>query len=151
MSLESCLCHSWAVHLDLVRVAAGTHIHLQGTGASAGSQPAQRTGRGFLTHRRWARRVVPPPLEIIWWPLKHKQISLVAQTVKCLPTMLETRDRSLGREDLWRRKWQPTPVLLPGKSHGQRNLVGYSPWGCKELDMTERLSFPFLFQTQATI
>ena len=39
----------------------------------------------------------------------------------------------------WRRKWQPTPVLLPGESHGQRSLVGYSPWGCKELDMTERL------------
>ena len=34
----------------------------------------------------------------------------------------------------WRRKWQPTPVLLPGKSHGQRSLVGYSPWGHKELD-----------------
>ena len=29
----------------------------------------------------------------------------------------------------WRRKWQPTPVFLPGKSHGQRGLVGYSPWG----------------------
>ena len=39
---------------------------------------------------------------------------------------------------LWRRKWQPTPVLLPGKSHGQRSMVGYSPWGCKELDTTER-------------
>jgi len=38
---------------------------------------------------------------------------------------------------LWRRKWQPTPVFLPGKSHGQRSLVGYSPGGCKELDMTE--------------
>ena len=34
----------------------------------------------------------------------------------------------------WRREWQPTPVLLPGKSHGWRSLVGYSPWGCKELD-----------------
>ena len=39
----------------------------------------------------------------------------------------------------WRRKWQFTPVLLPGKSHGQRSLVGYSPWGCKESDTTERL------------
>ena len=37
----------------------------------------------------------------------------------------------------WRRKWQPTPVLLPGKSHGDRSLVGYSPWGRKESDMTE--------------
>ena len=38
----------------------------------------------------------------------------------------------------WRRKWQPTPVFLPRKSHGQRSLVGYSPWCCKESDMTER-------------
>ena len=37
----------------------------------------------------------------------------------------------------WRRKWQPTPVLLPGKFHGLRSLVGYSPWGCKESDTTE--------------
>ena len=36
----------------------------------------------------------------------------------------------------WRRKWQPTPVFLLGKSHGQRSLVGYSPWGHKELDMS---------------
>ena len=43
----------------------------------------------------------------------------------------------------WRRKWQPTPVLLSGKSHGWRSLVGYSPWGRKELDTTERLQFQF--------
>ena len=35
-----------------------------------------------------------------------------------------------------RRKWQPTPVFSPGKFHGQGSLVGYSPWGCKELDIT---------------
>ena len=40
-------------------------------------------------------------------------------------------------------KWHPTPVLLPGKSHGRRSLVGYSPWGCEESDTTERLYFPF--------
>ena len=39
----------------------------------------------------------------------------------------------------WRRQWQPTPVLLPGKSHGQRSLVGCSPWGHEESDTTERL------------
>ena len=42
-----------------------------------------------------------------------------------------------------RRQWQPTPVLLPGKSQGQRSLVGCSPWGPEELDMTERLHFHF--------
>ena len=41
----------------------------------------------------------------------------------------------------WRRKWHPTPVFLPGKSHGQRSLVGYSPWGHKESDTTEWLHF----------
>ena len=43
----------------------------------------------------------------------------------------------------WRRKWQPTPVFLPGEFHGWRGLVGCSPWGCKEADMTEQLHFHF--------
>ena len=43
----------------------------------------------------------------------------------------------------WRRQWHPTPVLLPGKSHGQRSLVGCSPWGRTESDTTERLHFHF--------
>ena len=43
----------------------------------------------------------------------------------------------------WRRQGQPTPVFLPGESHGQRSLVGYSPRGRKESDMTERLHFHF--------
>ena len=54
--------------------------------------------------------------------------------VKNLP--VNSRDASLipglGRSP-WRRKWQLTPVFLPGKSHGQRSLVGYSPWGCKRV------------------
>ena len=44
----------------------------------------------------------------------------------------------------WRRKWQPTPVLLPRKFHGWRSLVGYSPWGRKESDTTEELYFTSL-------
>ena len=43
----------------------------------------------------------------------------------------------------WRRKWQTTPVFLPGKFHGQRSLIGYSPWGHKESDTTEWLHFLF--------
>ena len=43
----------------------------------------------------------------------------------------------------WRRQWQPTPVLLPGKSHGWRSLIGCSPWGHKESDTTEQLYFHF--------
>ena len=55
--------------------------------------------------------------------------------------MQEMWVRSLGREDPLEMEMESTPVLLPGKAHGQRSLVGYSPWGHKELDMTERLHF----------
>jgi len=57
----------------------------------------------------------------------------------------------------WRRKWQPTLVFLPGKSHGQRGLVGYSPWGRKEPDMAQWLNNNsvhddgFDFQTQSVL
>ena len=71
--------------------------------------------------------------------------SLVAQMVKHLPTMRETQVRSLSREYPWRRKWQPTPVFLPGKSHGLRILVGYSPWGCKESDTTKQLHLSLIY------
>ena len=53
--------------------------------------------------------------------------------------MWETRVQSLGQEDPLEKEWQPTPVFLPGKSHGPRSLAGYSPWGHKESDMTEQL------------
>ena len=69
--------------------------------------------------------------------------SLVAQTVKRLSAMQETWVRSLGWEDPLEKEWQPTPVFLPGKSHGRRSLVGYRPWGRKESDTTERLHFHF--------
>ena len=54
--------------------------------------------------------------------------------------MQETWVQSLVRMIPWKGKWQPTPVFLPGTSHGQRSLAGYSPWGHKESDMTDRLT-----------
>ena len=57
--------------------------------------------------------------------------------------MQESWVRSLGQEDPWRREWLPTPVFLPGEFHGQRSLAVYSPWGCKELDVSEQLTFTF--------
>ena len=57
--------------------------------------------------------------------------SVVARTVKNLPVMQETRF------DPWRREWLPTRVFLPREFHGQWSLVCNSPWGRKELDMTE--------------
>ena len=64
-------------------------------------------------------------------------LSLVAQMVKRLSAMLETQVRCLDWEDPPEKEMESTPVLLPGKSHGQRSLVGYSPWGHKESDTTE--------------
>ena len=61
---------------------------------------------------------------------------LMAQMVKNLPVRQETQVRSLGWIDPCRRKWHPTAVFLPGESHGQRNLVGYSPWGHKEIRLS---------------
>ena len=52
------------------------------------------------------------------------------------------------RKILWRRKWQPTPVSLPGKCHGQRSLEGYSPWGRKESDTNEQLTLLFVILGQ---
>ena len=58
--------------------------------------------------------------------------------VKNLPTnAVDMGSVSGSGRFLWRRKWQPTPVFLPGEALGQRSLAGYSPWGCKELDTTE--------------
>ena len=60
--------------------------------------------------------------------------------VKNFPVKEETQEtqvQSSGQEDPWSRKWQPTSVFLPGKSHRQRILMGWSPWGRKESDKTE--------------
>ena len=62
--------------------------------------------------------------------IAHKA-SLIAQSVKNLPAMQETPVWFQGQEDPWRRKWQSIPVFLPGESHEQRSLAGYSPWGRK--------------------
>ena len=67
----------------------------------------------------------------------YQGASLVAQRLKRLPGMWETRVRSLGREDPLEKEMAPTPVFLPGESHGQGSLVGYSSWVRKESDRTE--------------
>ena len=68
--------------------------------------------------------------------------SLVAQTVKNLPAMQEPGFNPWVEKIPWRRAWQPTPVFLPGESHRQRSLVGYSSWGHKESNTTERPRTP---------
>ena len=73
-----------------------------------------------------------------------KQAAQVALVVKAHPPVQETQEtpaQSLGGEDPWGRKWQPTPAFLPGEPHGRRSLVGWSPWGCKELGTTEATEY----------
>ena len=65
----------------------------------------------------------------------------VAQMVRNLPAMHETGFNPWVMKISWRKAWQPTPVFLPGESHGQRSLAGYSPSGCTESDMTKQLTF----------
>ena len=67
--------------------------------------------------------------------------SLVAQLVHL--QYRRPRFNSWVRKIPWRRDRLPTPVFWPGEFHEQRNLAGYSPWGCKELDITEWLSLHF--------
>ena len=73
------------------------------------------------------------------FPLSPKLV-ITQQTIQF---KLCTRDYITTMYNYRRRQWQPTPVFLPGKSHGQRSLVGCSPWGCKESDTTEWLHFHF--------
>ena len=77
--------------------------------------------------------------EGIGYPLQYSWASLVAQMVKNLPAMWEIWVGSLGWEDPLEKGWQPTPAFLPGEFSWTEE-PGYSPWGCKESDMTERLS-----------
>ena len=83
--------------------------------------------------------------DLFKWTSSYSGASLVAQSVKNLPAVHGTQVQSLGWKISWRRKWQTTPVSLPGKPHGQRSLVGCSPWGCEELGRTERLTFSLSF------
>ena len=75
-------------------------------------------------------------VEYVWGFERH----IIVSTKKCLKELEENyNSKHFGQ----RRQWHPTPVLLLGKSHGWRNLVGCSPWGHTELDTTEWLHFHF--------
>ena len=64
----------------------------------------------------------------------------MAQMVKNLSATWETQFNPWVGKIPWRREWQPTPLSLPGKSHGQRSLAGYISWDRKESDMTDHLT-----------
>ena len=117
-----CVCFPKASLLDL-QMAKFFHISLYG-----------HSSVGICVGTSLLKRI---PLILNW-------ASLVVQMVKNLPAMQETWVQSLGWEDPLEKERQPTPLSLPEKSHGQRSLVGCSPWGLKESGMSERLKLTFL-------
>ena len=72
----------------------------------------------------------------LFWAALSRGLSGKESACQCRRCWRQQFDPWIGKIP-WRRKWQPTPVFLPEKFHGQRNLVGYIPWICKELDTTE--------------
>ena len=72
--------------------------------------------------------------------VRLREASFMAQRVENVPEVQETRVQPLSGAGPWRKEWLPTLVFLSGEFHGQRSLVGYRSWGCKELDMTEEIT-----------
>ena len=123
---------------------AGWHYWLDGRGSEW--TLGVGGGQGGLTCcDSWGCKESDTTERLNWTELSSA--SLMAQTVKRLPTMRGARVLipGLGRFP-WRRKWQPTPVFLPGESHGWRSLVGYSPWGRTVWDylVTEQQQFLYM-------
>ena len=110
----------------------------------AGQEATVRTGHGVtdwfkLQKGVWQGCILSPCLLNVY-------AGCVMQNARWMNHKLEARlpeEISTTSDMMWRRQWHPTPVLLPGKSHGWKSLVGYSPWGHKESDTTERLHFHF--------
>ena len=95
--------------------------------------------------------VVLLQFNLFFYNLKKKSTIIVTcfPVVKNLPANAgDARDTGSGRFP-WRRKWQPNPVFLPGKFHGQRSLAGYNPWGCKDSNRNEQLSTRRAKKTEA--
>ena len=96
---------------------------------------------GFSRQKYWSGLPFPSPAD-----LPAPGIKLVSPALSGRFLTTESPGKShkmLCIPFIQRRQWHPTPVLLPGKSHGRRSLVGCSPWGRWESDTTERLHFQF--------
>ena len=84
-----------------------------------------RGNKGWRVAIIWEIRIDRHTILCTW--IRASQVALLVKKQPANAGDKETWVRSLGKEDPWRRKWQSTPVFLPGESHGQRSLVGYSP------------------------
>ena len=95
----------------------------------------------YITHRKGRKR----DTEKRKWGNKQKTSNKMTgsssdDSVAKNPPAVQDTLRPPGGKMPWRKKWQPTPVFLPRKAHGQRSRGSYRPWGCKKLDRTEQLS-----------
>ena len=98
----------------------------------------------------WRRAWQPTAVFFLTWFMAHSFSggSVVKKKKICLPMQVGDAGSVLGSGKIpWSKKWQPTPVFLPGKFHGQRSLAGYSSWGCKESDTTEQLNKALKYYT----
>ena len=119
---RTCLAHFHPRAFARAVPSAGTPWH----GVSRWLISLSPPGYGF--------QALPEHPHLKFLPAQHSQVALV---VKNPPSNKRCGFNSWVRKIPWRRAWQPTPVLLPGESHGQRSPAGYSPWGHQELDTTE--------------
>ena len=110
----------------------------------------------FSRQEYWSGLLCPSPgVFPIHWSNPYL-LHLLHWQVRSLPVVppgkpiLITVSLNFLCDNSWRRWWHPTPVLLPGESHGWRSLVGCSPWGCEESDTTEWLHFHALEKEMAT-
>ena len=122
------------------------------------------------SHCLSTEQMFPAPSQAVLWPVLWTPLSWLCSLnshyttgiFNCFIEIVAVEDRTLFTRGgklgpklcltvalvlplwtFWRRRWHPTPVLLPGKSHGRKSLVSFSPWGREELDTTERLHYYF--------
>ena len=112
-----------------------SHVQLFAAPWTAAYQAPPSTG--FSRQEYWSGVPLPSPTYIHTHIYGASQVALVVKNLPANEEDIRDRFHSWVGKSPWRRARQPTPVFLPGEFHGQRSLGAYSPWGCKELDMTE--------------
>ena len=100
----------------------------------------------WFNHHSWVVCVVLSTLHSVHY-FNHQHICKVETVIS---TCRRSRFNPWVRKIPWRRKWQPTPVLLPRESHGQRSFAAYSPWDGKESDMTERPTYTKIWKLRTS-
>ena len=111
-----------------------------------GQESLRRNGVAIMVNKRVQNAVLGCNLKndrMISVSFQGKPLNTTVTQAYTQPVMLKKLNLNGSMKTYWRRQWHPTPVLLPGKSHGRRSLVGCSPWGREESDTTEQLHFHF--------